>query len=125
MLDGELIKWHIIIERFNHPVAIRPNGSRIVFLVAICVGVACQIEPFTSPALAILRRGEQAIHRFFVGIGSGIGEIGGQFFRRRWQADEIKTQPPVERSLVSLRRGLQSAVSEGGSYENIDGIGGF
>ncbi|HUE22421.1 MAG TPA: hypothetical protein VMQ86_12130, partial [Bryobacteraceae bacterium] len=70
----ENVVRHIALDGLNHPIAIAV-GSRIgvvVFRVQPVVGVARDIQPDTSPALAISRRGEQTIHHFGERIGRSI-----------------------------------------------------
>src|SRR5689334_19954682 len=45
LLDRELIVRHVLIERFDHPVAIAPNRSRSITFVTFCVRVSSEIEP--------------------------------------------------------------------------------
>ena len=54
---------------------------RRVLLVAVAVGVAGEVEPGTRPALAVVRRGEQAIDDALVGVGRGVGEKGVDLLR--------------------------------------------
>ena len=64
----KLIVRHVVVERLNHPIAIRvrvgirPVASGIGVQTAIVVlAVARHIQPHSSPALAIVRRREQPV----------------------------------------------------------------
>jgi hypothetical protein len=69
LLDGELIERHIRIDGLNDPIAIGPHRAGSVFLVAVGVGISCQVQPAACPAFAVQRRSQQSIHQFFIGIG--------------------------------------------------------
>ena len=58
LLDGELIKRQVGIERVDHPIAPRPDGTRAILLVAVGVRVAREVQPRLRPALAIMRTGQ-------------------------------------------------------------------
>ncbi len=63
LLDDEAVKRLVLIERADHPVAIFPRmGLGLISLVAAGLGVAGHVEPVTSPALAVMWRGEEAVH---------------------------------------------------------------
>ena len=70
---SELIQRHTVVDCSNHPIAIHPDRAFAVFLIAIGIGVAGQIQPTPRPALAIARAGQQRIDKFFVGIHCRIG----------------------------------------------------
>ena len=61
LLDGELIKRHVRVQRIDHPVAPRPDAALAVLFVAVRVCVTREVEPPARPALAVLRRGEQLV----------------------------------------------------------------
>ena len=55
LLDAELIVGQIGVERLHDPVAVGPDRARAVFLEAVGVGVAGEVEPAARPAFAIAR----------------------------------------------------------------------
>jgi hypothetical protein len=59
----ENVVGHVVLNGLNHPIAIAEGGriGVVALRVEPVVGVAGDIQPETSPALAIARRGEQAI----------------------------------------------------------------
>ena len=69
LLDGELVERQVVVHRRDHPVAPGPHRARGVGLVAVGVGVAGGVEPVERHALAVARRGQQAIHDLLVGVG--------------------------------------------------------
>ena len=90
LFGDELIVGQVVVEGFDHPIAIEPNVARLVFLEAIGIRVARGVEPVASPFLAVVRRCEQTLHLFCVSIGRFVDEKRVHFLRRRWQADEIE-----------------------------------
>ena len=62
LVADELVIGHVAVERGDDPVAIPPRmGQRMIGVLAGGVGIAHQVEPVPSPALAVMRRGEQPI----------------------------------------------------------------
>ena len=53
LLDAELIVREIGVEGFHDPVAVGPDLARAVFLKAVGVGIAGEVEPAAGPALAV------------------------------------------------------------------------
>src|SRR4030095_550226 len=52
LLSHELIVRHVIVQRPDDPIAIRPRGGAIgILIVAVALGVADEIEPVLRPAL--------------------------------------------------------------------------
>ena len=90
LLDSELIERHVLVQGANYPVAITPDRPGAVFPEAVGVGVARQIEPGPRPALAEVRRGEQAIHQALVRVGTGVGQEFVNLFQRRGKPDKVE-----------------------------------
>jgi hypothetical protein len=98
----EAIERQIAVERGNHPVAPRPHLAHPVVLVAVRVGVACDVEPFGRHLLAVGGGGEEAIDHFLVSVGGAIGDEGidlGQRGRQPGKIDGHATQPRLTRCL--------------------------
>ena len=55
LLDCELIKRHVVVDRADHPIAIRPDAAIAIFFVAVGVGVARQIKPLPGPSFSVTR----------------------------------------------------------------------
>ena len=83
LLDDELVVRQVAVQGADHPVAVEVDLARLVFLVAVGVGIARGIEPDASPALAIMRRIEQPLDQLVIGIGAGIGQEGVDLRDRR------------------------------------------
>ena len=79
-----------LVEGVDDPVAVLPDGARGVDAVAVGVGVAGQVEPVPAPALAVVRRRQQAIHQALVGVGPRVGDEVVDLLRRRRQAEQVE-----------------------------------
>ena len=85
LLDGELAERQVPIEGVDDPVAVHPGGAAAVLLVAVGVGVSREVQPGTGPALAVVRRGQQAVDDLLVGVGARVGHEGVHLGQRRRQ----------------------------------------
>ena len=83
----------------------------LIDVIAVRVGIAGEVEPLHRHALAVLRRGEQAVHLLFVGVGGFVGEEGFDFAGRGRQAGEVEGQAAEQRGPVGFGRGLQPLAS--------------
>ena len=106
LVDDKLVVRQILVESVDDPVAVFPDIAVCVVAEAFGIGVAGEIHPDGSPALAEVRGGEQAL-----GLG---GDGGGEIFRGgglegielgegRRQADEIERR--AAQPLGGLRGG--------------------
>ena len=73
--------------------------------MAECFRIPREVQPMARPALAIMRRGEQALDNLGERIRGMVAEKGVDFFRRRRQADEIKRDPADKGGFVGLTGG--------------------
>ena len=124
LANRELIKRHVGIERANHPVAVGPDRPRPVFLIAVGVGIAGQIEPAPGPAFAILRARHEPLDELLVGIGSGVGQKGVEFFGRWGDADQIEPNAAAERGPIGFRGGDEALLFQPGQHKSIDLVAG-
>ena len=100
---------HVGVERAHHEIAVLPSG----FLVAIAletvgVGVADEVEPVTSPLLAVVRAREQPIDEPLVGVRRLVGDKRVDFRRCGRQARQVKRGASNERHAIGLGRWAQS-----------------
>ena len=126
----ELVVGQIALEGVDHPVAIGPGkGIPVVLIVegvAHRVGVAGEVEPFPSPVLGVLPRGEEPIYRRAkgcVGCRRAAGRRSAErigFVGRGRQAREVIEEPADEFPRRRLRRRFQIGVAECGTDEAID-----
>ena len=99
----------------------------MVVLIAVVtdrIGKANQIQPVNRHPLAIVRRGQQSIHKFFVGSRTRIIDEAFYFCRCGWQSCQIETQPTDERDLIGLLGGLQIFCFQSRQDEVIDPVNG-
>ncbi len=78
LFDRELIERHIILKCIDHPIAVGPYRSHLVFFVTVGICIASQVQPFTSPTFAIVRRLQQIVYDFLVG---SLGRVGRELIR--------------------------------------------
>ena len=122
LLLDEAVVGLVRVEGLDHVIAVAP-GIRAGFigLEALAVGVAGEVEPVAAPALAVLRRGEQAVDHFFESLRRVVGQEGVDFLRRGRQAGEVEGGAAEQRDLVGRLRGLDALGFELGQDEGIDG----
>ena len=92
LFDDELIVRQVAVEGFDHPVAVKPDLAGLVLLVAVGIGVTSGIEPQPSPALSVVRRLQQPVDLFLVGISTLVLQKSVYLFNRGWQPNEVKAQ---------------------------------
>ena len=117
LLDDELVKRLVVIQRANDIIAIRPRPREGFFLeknVALVVRVAGNIEPMPRPMLAVARRGEK-----FCQCGIRIAECGIGFWR---EAREREMGAAVQHVIRGAGRGFEVGGLELGEDESVDGI---
>ena len=99
----------VAVERVDHVVAIFPGvGAVVVVNVAGAVGIARHVEPMPPPTLAVVRRGEQAIHYLLPRVRRGIVDERLHLVGRRQQADHVEIDAADQRAAIGRRRGLES-----------------
>ena len=122
LLRHKPVKWHIVIERLDEPIAPDPHISKSVILISIRVCVARSLHPSQRHVLAITRRRQQPVHRLFVSIKRTVIEECVQFRNRRRQAREVKAHPPKQSRLVRLLRRLQFLPFQPRQHERINPV---
>ena len=84
LLADEAVEGQVRVEGADHVVAIRPGVLAVeVGLGAIGFGPADDIQPELRPALAEVRRGQQLVHAFFIGVRIGVAVERLDLLRRR------------------------------------------
>ncbi len=95
-ISGELLVEEAVIrdvgvERVDDVIAIEVRlGDGVIGVIPGGVGVAGEVEPVTTPALAVMGRGEQFVDQAFVGVGAVVGEERLDPLRSRRQADQVE-----------------------------------
>ena len=120
LLDRELVERHVAVEGVDHPVAPAPHRPVAVALVAVGVGVAGARRASGRHALAVARRGEQAIDHLLVGVRRLVREEGIDLRGRRRQAGQVERDAADQRRPVGLGRRRQPFLFEAGQDEGVD-----
>ena len=122
LVNRELIKRLITIERFNHPVSPGPLISTAIGLIPVTVSVASEIEPLQRHSLAVSLRLQQAINDFFVCVGRLIGQKRLDFRRGRREPCQIERHSPNQRLSRCFRRRFQPFLDQTRQNELVDGV---
>ena len=104
-----MVNWSngmLRVEGVDDPVAPQPHLPGAVVVEAAGVAEAGQVEPELGHLLAVVRRGEHAVHQLLVGVGRRVGEERVDLRERRRQAAQVERQPADQRRLVGLGRRL-------------------
>ena len=112
---------HVLIEGIDNPVAI-PPGIWPVFIAfkAAGVRVADDVQPVPSPALAVLRAGEETIDNLWPGIWSAILFECLNLFKCRGQPRQVKIGTPNQISSTRRRIPCDAVFAQTSVYKRID-----
>ncbi len=122
LLERELVERLVAIEGGDDGIAVAPHVAAAVILIAVGIGVTGGVEPTEGHALAIARRGEKAVHNFFVGAIGFVVQEGVDFGGSGREAGEIERDAADEGFAIGFGRGAQILFFEAGEHEGIDGI---
>ena len=84
------------IQRFHHPVPPVPDvllAEPDLALEPVPVAVTPDIQPVAPPPLAVMRAGQQSIHRPGISIRRLVGQELGELFTRWGQSDQVQAHP--------------------------------
>ena len=97
----KLVVRHVVVQRADHPVAIRPEVvADVVPLETVALSEPREIQPVPAPAFAVVRRAEEVVDHAPIG---GIGWVGHErrdLLRRGWQAAQVKIKSANQRSRI-------------------------
>ncbi len=123
----KLVVGKVVVDLFDDPVAVDPGAvERHVATAAgieaadVVVAVAGHVEPVAAPALAIGRRGEEAVDDLGEGLGRGVLFEGCDLGGGRRQAGEIEGGATDQGALVGHGRGRHALLFELGEDEAVD-----
>ena len=123
LFEDEPVERQVVVEGADDPVAILPRERLgLVAFVARGLGVARDVEPVTSPALAELGRGEEFVDELFVGIGIRVIVERVNRFGAWRDADEVNRHAANQSPLVGLGGGLPAFFVELATNQDINGI---
>ena len=72
LLQGELVKGHILIHCPHNPLSIAPHFAKIVKVNSMAIGIPGGVQPIPTPMFPPLRLGQKLIDKPFIGIGGGV-----------------------------------------------------
>ena len=55
LLDGELVKWHVVTKGVDDPIPIGPDAANIVEMQTMGISVASSVEPKAGHMFAVVR----------------------------------------------------------------------
>ena len=120
LLDGELVKGNVAIERVDYPFAIAPGpGARAIFFVAVAIRVARQVKPVARPLLAVVGRIQQAVHQAFIGVGTVVAEILADLLGGGREAGKIETHAAEQGQFRGFRRGRDAFPFQAGQNKAV------
>ena len=122
LLDREAIERHVRVQSIDDPVAIRPDRPLPVFLVAVGVSVARQVQPAPRPSFPIPGRGQQAVHQALVGVRRRIVHERVRLLRGGRDANQVQANPPHQRVAIRRGRGLEAFLLQPGQHESVDRV---
>ncbi len=123
LLAEELIVRLVAVQRADHVIAVRPRiVTGAVALETVSVGVVGHVKPVARPVFAVVRRGEESLDQFFIGIGSRVGHEGLRFLGGGWEPQQVEAKPTDQSSAVGLGIGREPFLFELRQDERIDGI---
>ncbi len=121
----EAIVGLVLVEGLDDVIAIAPGmGAAFVAFETMGVRVVRDVQPMARKALAVMRRGQQAIDEAGVGAGGGIVDEGFNRFDRGRQAVQVEGQAANQGPAISGFGHLQALVPQGGIEEGVDGMAG-
>ncbi len=121
LLHDELRIAHVVGEGPNDPIAIRP-GVRpgLVRLITVALAETDHVEPVSSPALAVVGRGEQPVDEFFIRVGRRVVDELLDFIARRRQAEQVERSAADDRCEIGLVGRFERVLFERRQYEGVD-----
>ena len=122
LVDGKLIKRLVLVEGLDHPLAVRPNGTRQIYLVTIGIGIAREVEPTPGHVLPVVGRSKQAVDERLKRARRLVGEKGADLGRFRRQASEVEGNATNQIGPIGFRLLLQPFFGQSSHNEAVDGI---
>ena len=123
LVRQELVVRHVRVERVDHPVAVAPGGGLLaVPLVAVRLRVADKVEPVPAPALAVVRRREQAVDEALPGVGALILLEGLDLLQGRRQPGQVVGCAPDQCPAVGGGRRFEAGRLDSGEQEVVDRV---
>jgi len=112
LLDGETIERHVVVEGVDDPLAPEPHETRAVKMVPAGIRISGQIEPELRHSLAVLRRRQQPVYDFLVGVWIPVCQKSINFRNRRRQPGQVEVDAAEKSGFVGLRRWVEFLLFE-------------
>ena len=122
LFDGELVEGKVAVEGGDHPIAVGPDFAVVVDVDAVGIAVAGGVQPVAGAMLAIVGRGQVAVHHALVGGGGGVLEKGLDLGGLGRQAGGVERDAADQGAAIFGRRGREALLFELRQNETVDGI---
>ena len=122
LLDRELIKRHVAVERSNHPVPPRPECAGPVLLITIRIGVPGGIEPLCRQMLTKPLRSQQPVNDFFKCLRRIISEKCIDLGQCRRQTNQVERNATDQRFFRCPWRWTQLLFGHSMQHEMINAV---
>ena len=123
LLAQELVVGLVVVEGVDDVVAVPPRVvAAVVLLEPRRVGVAGHVHPVPAPALAVVRRVEQALDQPLPGTSLLVGQELVDLLEGRGQAGEVEIGPAHEGQGIGPRPRRHPRLAAGGVEEAVDGV---
>ena len=114
LLLKELVVGLVGIERPDHPVAVAPSiGHHLVFVLAVRVGIAGQIQPPAPPPFTVGGRNQIPVHHALECFRRFIRKEGVHLAGRGRKACEIPSDSPNQEALLGFGSAVQPLRDQG------------
>jgi len=90
LINRKPVERHVLVERGNHPVAVRPDVARAIRRITGRVGEPREIKPILRLALPEMRRGEQPFNQARIGLRRIVVHKAKRLIRGRRQPGQIQ-----------------------------------
>ena len=123
LLPDEAVVGHVAVEGADHVVPVAPHvRPGVVDGLAHGVRIPHQVEPMSSPTLAVGRIVQQLLDGVAVGVLRGVFEEGGHGFGGGWKTGQSEVDPSQQGAPGCLRSRLHALFFQGGQDERINRV---
>ncbi len=123
LLGQEAVVGFVGVEGPDDIVAVTPGmGTKGILPVTVRLGIADEVEPVPPPALAVTRRGQQAVDQSLVSFRRVVGQERVDFLGGRRQPGQVEGGTSNQCRLVGFRGGRQTVIEKSLEDEPIDGV---
>ena len=116
----EIVPGEVAVEGPDHPVAPPPHRAIAIDLEAVAIRIAGQIEPIGRHPLTVTRALKKPVEKFFIRLGTVIGDKRGHFLCGRRQPCDIKRRPANQPDPIGLGLRGDAALGKPRPHQTID-----